>query len=1643
MSCLSESRIRISLDSKTSQSHITSQPAEPALRGLMPKNISYAQAAEACVLRFHAIASTPQLKRLYKLGVELVMLLAWLQTGIAQQITYTIPAAASAPVSASSANSRVFAEEYGKLPLSFEANCGQSDPQVKFLSRGNGYSLFLTDTGATLALTKHDTALAGHGQNMGLEKNPASPSTIGRADVVRMELTGANHNLRVAGGDKLAGIVNYFIGNDPANWHRSVPTYGKVWYSGVYPGIDLVYYGNQRRLEYDFIVGPGKNPRQIQLHFVGAQKIKLTPAGNLKIIAENGQITFQKPVLYQEKDGQRLLVEGKFNLQADNRITFAVGKYDQSRALIIDPVLAYSTYLGGAGNSQSDGGQGAAIAVDAEGNTYVAGTTAAIDFPVSAGAFQGQPNDGLITANASYSFVTKLNPSGTSIIYSTFLGGPGGVDQYQQTPPGDAINSVFVDSAGNAYLTGSAHSNGFPVTTGAYQTVKLSVNTSTSCFLTKLNPVGTELLYSTFIGGNGMFNGSQVPGDACSQVVVNSKGNAYVTGTAWSGNFPVTSGAVQTKHTDYYKAFVAEFDPAAATLVYSTYVGGSLLETGNAIAIDEQGDAYITGQTTSTDLPYTAGALQTINESESNQSKQPTGFVAKLNPTGTAFLYLTYLGGSGGLNYGDNPKSLALDSSGDAYVAGVTPSTDFPLENAFQSVNKAQDGISPVTGLSQFVSKLNPEGTALVFSTYFGSSQGEYAVPGSGGIAVDADGNAYLTGATFGLDFPVSTNAFQSSNNAILTLHGIPSAPNAFLAELTSMGKLAYSTYLGGSGYNYFVNNFGISPNYVGDSGSSIVLDGKGNAYIAGTAQSSDFPTTAGAYETTKTAQYNAFVSKFSFSSTVASGSLTTLVSGSNPATAGSNVTFAVHVESTSGSGIPTGSVTFTYPGGTATVALNANGEASYYIATLPEGDDAITATYSGDKNFSKSSNTLTEVIAGLPAKIVVLSGSEQTTTNGTPFPDRVVVKVEDASGTPVPNAYVDFSGTGLSFIPGTVITGYDGLAAVGVTATGLGNLTGTATVTISSIYAYFSLVSESQTAAPIISPSGRSTITPTSVTITDTTAGATIFYTTNGTVPTTASTKYTGAITVSSTETIEAIAVAPGYTVSAVASATYTFVPQPISIFVIPNQAWTDTGLSVTAGERLTITATGELDWNTNNTCPSDKTCTNGPDGSDPGVPCGGTTVTAPNLPCFSLIGRIGNNGTPFAVGASFSLPSAPASGELYLGVNDNYFGDNTLGWTAQVSIISTSELQFVPVIPCRIVDTRNPTGAFGGPELAANATRTFNVPQSACGIPATAAAYSLNVTVVPVASLGYLTIWPAGEPQPNVSTLNSDGRVKANATITPAGTNGGVSVYVSNPTQFILDIDGYFVPAGTSAAGLEFFPVTPCRIADTRNADGPLGGPSLASATSRAFPVQSSNCGISPLAKAYSLNVTAVPHESLGFLTIWPTGEAQPVVSTLNSSTGVVTANAAIVEAGTSGDVSVYVSDASDVILDINGYFGPPAPGGMSLYTVNPCRVLDTRNSAPFDGTLTVPVVTSSCAPPFAAKDYVFNATVLPVDSLSFLTLWAAGTAQPVVSTLNASDGAITSNMAIVPTINGSIDAFATDSTNLLLDISSYFAP
>jgi hypothetical protein len=383
--------------------------------------------------------------------------------------------------------------------------------------------------------------------------------------------------------------------------------------------------------------------------------------------------------------------------------------------------------------------------------------------------------------------------------------------------------------------------------------------------------------------------------------------------------------------------------------------------------------------------------------------------------------------------------------------------------------------------------------------------------------------------------------------------------------------------------------------------------------------------------------------------------------------------------------------------------------------------------------------------------------------------------------------------------------------------------------------------------------------------------------------------------------------------------------------------------------------------------------------------------------------------------------------------------------------TVTTVAGLGFIPITPCRVVDTRGTTGSLGGPSLAAGSTRSFPLPTSTCGLPSNASAYSLNVTVVPRHALEYLSLWPTAQPQPVVSTLNSlDGRIVANAAIVPAGTSGSVSVYVTDQTDVIIDVNGYFGAASSSGA-LSFVPVTPCRVEDTRAANGPFGGPILTANSTRSFTVPASACSIPSSAAAYSLNATVVPTNTLSYLTLYPTGIAQPVVSTLNSYTGQVVANAALVPAGTGGAITAYVTDQTNLIADINGYFTSTPATPLVFNAVTPCRVADTRNATgPLGGpvmaansTRSFPLPSSACGIPSGASAYALNVTVVPSGALNYLTLWPAGQSQPTVSTLNSYNGQIVANAALVPAGSaGAVDVFVTNQTQVILDIVGYFS-
>jgi hypothetical protein len=743
---------------------------------------------------------------------------------------------------------------YGKLPLSFEANQGQTDARVRFLARG-GYTIFLTDNEAVLTLKKSSVASgqlsvpptfrsardrvaptfrsADAGLKSGATASVDKPTTDNgpqtKGSVLGMKLVGANAKAIVTGAGELPGKSNYFIGNDPKKWRTNVPTYAKVMYQDVYPGVDLAYYGNLGgQLEYDFVIAPGADPNRIKLSFAGADGMRVDAAsGDLVLKVGADEVRFQKPAVYQPavaamssspspsvaptsgpgaRHSSLVTRHCSFVLSSDNEVGFRVAGYDPERALVIDPVLSYSTFLGG---SSTDSGQG--IAVDSSGNAYVTGYTQSSDFPtvnpIQAAYAGPPPTADTICCNV---FVAKLNPAGSALVYSTYLGGSGG----------DQGFGIAVDSAGNAYVTGRTYSTDFPTVNPLQATNKAAP--VSNAFVAKLNPAGSALVYSTYLGGSGI-NGTS--GDAGYGIAADSSGNAYVTGETYSTDFP-TANALQATHKGpgSSTAFVATLNSTGSALVYSTYLGGSGGEQGFGIAVDSAGNAYVTGVTGSTDFP-TVNPLQATNN-----ASEGTCFVARLNAAGSALVYSTYLGGS----ESDSGTGIAVDSSGNAYVTGRTDSGNFPTANPIQATCKG-GGCSGDD--DAFVAELNAAGSALVYSTFLGGS----GIDEGYGIAVDSSGNAYVTGWTTSRDFPTA-NPIQPVN-----LSGKYDYGTAFVAKLNSNGSaLVYSTYLGGSG---------------GDWGYGIAADSSGAAYVTGYTGSTDFPT-VNPLQATLAGGYDAFVAK-------------------------------------------------------------------------------------------------------------------------------------------------------------------------------------------------------------------------------------------------------------------------------------------------------------------------------------------------------------------------------------------------------------------------------------------------------------------------------------------------------------------------------------------------------------------------------------------------------------------------------------------------------------------------------------------------------------------------------------------------------------------------------------------------------------
>ena len=713
---------------------------------------------------------------------------------------------------------------YGKLPLTFEQNLGQTDSRVRFLAHGNGYALFLTGQEAVLRL---DAPIAR-------DKRVATAPATGPAkasqpaqkpsSVVRLALAGSNQHSLVEGLDLQPGRSNYFIGNDPAKWQRGVPNYARVKYSSVYPGIDLIYYGNQGHLESDFAIAPGTDPSQIALRIEGADNLKIDSEAGLLLATKSGDVVLHRPVAYQEAAGLRQEIAANYIERGPGVVGIQLGPYDSTRPLVIDPVLVYSTYLGG---NQND--RGLAIAADSSGNAYITGMTDSTNFP-TAPTVGPPPFQSAFIAPAD-AFVTKMDPTGTALVFSTYLGGGGS--------NGTSGEGIAIDSATppNVYVAGTTDSTSFPTSATPFQSNKKG--TSSNAFMTKLDPTGSTLPYSTYIGGTGT--------DACHAIAVDVNGNAYITGDTTSTDYPITPVTMQSSNSSGTTAFVTRFDPAmsgANSFVYSTYLGGSTSghkDTGAGIAVDASGHAFVTGLTNSPTFPVTPSAFQGSIKGTAGNS-----FLAKIDTTMATVLpvYSSYLGGTATAE-GESALGIALDPrfNGNVYIAGSAATSDFPTTaGAFQK--------TLTTNLPAYVARFDTTQSgvnSLVYSTYLEGSGTQFARS----IAVDPAGNAFVTGETSSNDFPVTPGASQPANGGGLS--------DAFLTELNPGGSaLLFSTYLGGVGTDVA---FGMAI----DSASPP------SVYLTGLTTSTAFPVTPGAFQTTNSSLGGtAFVSKFTPASAAA-----------------------------------------------------------------------------------------------------------------------------------------------------------------------------------------------------------------------------------------------------------------------------------------------------------------------------------------------------------------------------------------------------------------------------------------------------------------------------------------------------------------------------------------------------------------------------------------------------------------------------------------------------------------------------------------------------------------------------------------------------------------------------------------------------
>lgn len=775
------------------------------------------------------------------------------------------------------------------LPLAFEANQGQTDPRVKYMARGSGYTAFLTARDTRFVLTSSTRQASPAPREIGRTQPENSSPEKEVTAAIDMRLVGGNPEPEIAGNNQLPGTVNYFIGNDRSKWQQGVKQYGAVSYNEVYPGVNMLFHGQQRQLEFDFTVSPGFNPAVIGMGFKGARRVSTDAAGNLVLSSAAGDVVLHKPAAYQEKNGQREPVDVAFQFRSENEVAFKLGDYDHERELVIDPTLTYSTYLGGVAEDDAY-----AIAIDGSGSAYVTGQTKSTNFPTVTGSYSTGPHGGFDV------FVTKLSANGSSLVYSTYVGGSSD----------DSGTAIAVDGSGDAFVAGgTASSSNFPTTSGAFQTTY--GGGSGDAFVFELSPSGNSLVYSTFLGGSGA--------DAAFGIAIDASGT-YVVGTTQSTDFP-TQGPYQGSNKGGGNGFVTKLNTSGNALVYSTYLGAGFGDFASAVAVDTAGNAYVTGATLTPTFPTTSGVFQkTCGSDGTCNGGLYDAFVTVFNPSGAGLVYSTFLGGK----QTDQGLGIAVTGSGTAYVTGLTKSSDFPLKSALQSTFTGQQ--------NAFVTEINPTGTAMVYSTYLGGSGYDAGTS----IALDGSNNAYVTGQTSSSDFPTSSGAVQTT---------IGGGNDAFVSKISDTGStLIFSTYLGGS---LNENSAAVSP--LSPLGAVAVDSTGANVYVAGNTASTNFPTHS-FFQSSNGGGIDAFVASyaipdFSITGTALApvtqgGSTTSTITVASVDSYAGTVNLACSVANVSGgSPAPTCSISptaVTSGAGTSTLSVKTTGSASAMSLTSP-----------------------------------------------------------------------------------------------------------------------------------------------------------------------------------------------------------------------------------------------------------------------------------------------------------------------------------------------------------------------------------------------------------------------------------------------------------------------------------------------------------------------------------------------------------------------------------------------------------------------------------------------------------------------------------------------------------------------------------